>query len=33
MYYDVLYKFYKGFKDLLKNNEQKIFTKAYDIKF
>ena len=31
MYYDVLYKFYKGFKDLLKNNEQRIFTKSYDM--
>ena len=31
MYYDVLYKFYKGFKDLLKNNEDKIFLKSYTI--
>ena len=32
MYYDVLYKFYKGFKDILKNNEEKIFNKSSDIK-
>ena len=31
MYYDILYKFYKGFKDLLKNNEDKIFLKSYTI--